>query len=223
MNSIKNNRYAALVDIFLKISNLLPSNKSKMLVVGAGKGFEVLALKKYFKDIVAIQPDCEDIIEEARPYVEEGSAAALQFPDEHFDVVYCYHVLEHIREYKKAIFEIRRVLKKDGLLYLGVPNKTRILAYIFSSEVSLKERIKWLLKDYKMKLIGRFKNYLGAHAGFTKEELIKILIPVFSSIEDKTDNYYLAKYKNNVLVRIISRSHFLKKFLWPSLYFICKK
>lgn len=223
MNSVKNNRYAIFADIFLEISNLLPSQDSKMLVIGPGQGLEVLALKNYFKDIIAIEPDYKNVSAEARPYVKKGSVTALEFPDESFDVVYCYHVLEHIREYKKAILEMSRVLKKGGLLYLGVPNKLRVVSYIFSSEVPLKNRVKWLLADYRMKLIGKFENCFGAHAGFTKEELKKILVPVFSTIENKTDAYYVFKYENNIGVKIIRRSQFLKKFLWPSLYFICKK
>jgi ubiquinone/menaquinone biosynthesis C-methylase UbiE len=216
-------RYETLADIFLKITKFFPSQNSKILIVGAGKGFEVLAFKNYFKNIVAVEPEYKDVIEEVKPYVREGNTIALEFANESFDAIYCYHVLEHIPEYKKAIFEISRVLKKGGLLYLGVPNKLRIIAYICLPDVPLKQRLRWLFADYKIKFIGKFENRFGAHAGFTKEELKHILMPAFFSVEDKTDAYYFSKYKNNILVKIIGRMQFLKEFLWPSLYFICKK
>jgi len=46
---------------------------------------------------------------------------ALDLPDEHFDCVICYHVLEHIDEEMKALSELRRVLKPDGWAIIQVP------------------------------------------------------------------------------------------------------
>jgi SAM-dependent methyltransferase len=45
----------------------------------------------------------------------------IDFPDESFDVVYCSHVLEHVPDDRKALAEIRRVLKPDGWAILLVP------------------------------------------------------------------------------------------------------
>jgi SAM-dependent methyltransferase len=45
----------------------------------------------------------------------------LPFPDRSFDCVYASHVLEHISDDRKALSEIRRVLKPGGLAILPVP------------------------------------------------------------------------------------------------------
>ena len=45
----------------------------------------------------------------------------LPFADAEFDVVCACHVLEHIKDDLKAISEIRRVLKPDGIAILAVP------------------------------------------------------------------------------------------------------
>jgi len=45
----------------------------------------------------------------------------IDFPDESFDIVIANHVLEHIPEYKIAIKEIYRVLKKGGFAILQTP------------------------------------------------------------------------------------------------------
>jgi SAM-dependent methyltransferase len=45
----------------------------------------------------------------------------LNFPNEHFDVIICNHVLEHIREDQKAMQEMSRVLKKGGWAILNTP------------------------------------------------------------------------------------------------------
>ena len=45
----------------------------------------------------------------------------IQYDDETFDVVYCSHVLEHVPDDRKAMRELRRVLKSDGWAVLLVP------------------------------------------------------------------------------------------------------
>jgi SAM-dependent methyltransferase len=45
----------------------------------------------------------------------------IPFPDDHFDVVICSHVLEHVPDDRKAMHELRRVLKPGGLAILLVP------------------------------------------------------------------------------------------------------
>lgn len=45
----------------------------------------------------------------------------IDCPDESFDIVYCSHVLEHVQDDRKAIAEIYRVLKKEGLAVILVP------------------------------------------------------------------------------------------------------
>jgi predicted SAM-dependent methyltransferase len=45
----------------------------------------------------------------------------LPFTDDSYDVVYASHVLEHIRDDKKAISEIRRILRPGGFAVLPVP------------------------------------------------------------------------------------------------------
>ena len=45
----------------------------------------------------------------------------IQYPDNSFDVIYCSHVLEHVPDDRKAMSELRRVLKADGWALILVP------------------------------------------------------------------------------------------------------
>lgn len=44
------------------------------------------------------------------------------FPDKYFDVVICYHVLEHLPDPIRTLNEIRRIIHPQGLLITAVPN-----------------------------------------------------------------------------------------------------
>jgi SAM-dependent methyltransferase len=46
---------------------------------------------------------------------------ALPFPSDAFDAIICFHVLEHIPDDRKAMKELRRVLRPDGVLFCHVP------------------------------------------------------------------------------------------------------
>ncbi|MEA2060761.1 MAG: class I SAM-dependent methyltransferase [Thermodesulfobacteriota bacterium] len=46
---------------------------------------------------------------------------SIQFPDNYFDVIYCSHVLQEVLDDYKALKEMRRVCRPEGLAVLQVP------------------------------------------------------------------------------------------------------
>lgn len=56
--------------------------------------------------------------------VDADLGAALPFADGVFDAVFCTEVLEHLRDPRRCLREIRRVLAPGGRLTLSVPNAT---------------------------------------------------------------------------------------------------
>lgn len=93
------------------------------------------------------------------------------FKDSAFDFIICFHVLEHIIDDIKAISEINRVLKPNGLAFISVPLRKRNLpTYIWTKEDINKQKNdkKWGLTDrYEghYRTYGRvdFTNLLKAH------------------------------------------------------------
>ena len=51
-----------------------------------------------------------------------GNVLNLPFKDGSFDLILCINVLEHIKDYKKALNEIKRVLKDNGTVIIVVVN-----------------------------------------------------------------------------------------------------
>lgn len=54
----------------------------------------------------------------------------MPFIDEHFDVIICTDVLEHVFDFFGSVNQILRVLKKDGTLILRVPYREDLSSYV---------------------------------------------------------------------------------------------
>ena len=123
----------------------------------------------------------------------------MQFLSETFDFIYCYHVLEHVENPEVVLNEISRTLKNTGFLFIGIPNKSRLLGY-FSSATTIKNKIRWNLVDLKHKVFRKFENRYGAHAGFTYREMKEILDVRFNNVENISHQYYLQLYPKHRII-----------------------
>lgn len=56
----------------------------------------------------------------------QGDARQLPFADSSFDAIVANHSLEHIEGLGEALVELRRVLRKGGMLYVAVPDAATI-------------------------------------------------------------------------------------------------
>lgn len=62
--------------------------------------------------------------------INQSSLDALPYPKECFDVVLCNQVIEHIPQNKKVLQELKRVIRTEGMLILGVPNEGCFLGWL---------------------------------------------------------------------------------------------
>lgn len=60
-----------------------------------------------------------------------GDLMDLEFPTSSFDAVTIWDVLEHVRNPKRTIEEIRRILKPEGYLFLSTPNGNSLQARLW--------------------------------------------------------------------------------------------
>ncbi len=149
-------------------------------------------------------------------------AISMEYRDNSFDFVYSHHCLEHTPDFKKVLQEIKRVLVPHGGYLIGTPNKNRVLGYINSEKTTFSNKILWNLNDYKMRLLGKFTNQSGAHAGFSSRELYYHLSTVFGNSEEISCDFYSRKYPSKLtIINFLERAK-LKNFLYPSVYFIGK-
>ena len=118
--------------------NLKTYNPHNILDVGSGDGSRTLIMAKYFniepRNIYGI--DCENkyIVETREIFNAEKidlERDLLPYEDESFDLITCNQVLEHLKNYRKAIDEVIRVSKKGGYIAFGIPNLAHLMNRIY--------------------------------------------------------------------------------------------
>jgi SAM-dependent methyltransferase len=78
------------------------------------------ALRMIFTSIPGVEYQSGDLFADLGP--ETLDVTDLSFPDASFDAVICNHVLEHVPDDRKAMRELRRVLRPGGWALLLVPD-----------------------------------------------------------------------------------------------------
>ena len=102
----------------------VPLSARSALDCGCGAGHLAHELLERRMDVVALDLDLEALQRTKRRYggpLIRGSALAIPLRSELFDVVVLSDLLEHIRDDKGALEEIRRVLRFEARLILTVP------------------------------------------------------------------------------------------------------
>jgi len=194
------------------------------LIVGCGTEREIHAISRNWPKLkfVGIDLELSELVIGTNYETKFGDVEKLDFGDSSFDFAYCFHVLEHVRAPERALEEIWRVLDTNRWLFIGTPNKSRVLGY-FSSGSSLREFINWNLNDLRMRINGNWSNEKGAHAGFTLTELENLLNVKFSEVYNVSDNYYFKLYHKYRFILKFLKFVRLFKYVYPSIYFIAKK
>lgn len=109
--------------------------------------------------------------------------------DETFDLIICYHILEHIVDDKKAMSELYRVLKKNGTVLIQTPFKEGEI-YEDYSIVTEKERLKHFGQEDHVRIysVKGLKERLQ-HSGFF------VNVKIFEK-----DNYYGFSQGEKILI-----------------------
>jgi ubiquinone/menaquinone biosynthesis C-methylase UbiE len=207
-----------LANILLKYNIIKPA---RVLVVGCGSGKEAAVIARHLGTKVIGIDIVSNFDEEASKvaHLQEGDATCMEFDDSSFDFVYSFHALEHIPNYRAALCEIRRVLKPGGGYLIGTPNRTRLIGYLGSRQATISDKIRWNLMDWLAKIRGRFRNELGAHAGYSLEELNRELMQVFTTVIDVTPEYYIRIYSSQkFLVSALLKTK-IYRWVFPAIYF----
>lgn len=100
------------------------STKGKLLDIGCATGHFLYLMKKKGWETYGIEPDkkTRDSAIEAYKLNVFTEEELDTFEKEFFDVITMWHVLEHVSQLNKRIAQLKRLLKKDGVIFIAVPN-----------------------------------------------------------------------------------------------------
>ncbi len=177
----------------LKLINSFGTDQKTLLDIGAGTGDFINFCKKNNWNVVGVEPSNKaKEIASTKELVLLSSIEEIK--EEKYDVITMWHVLEHVPNLNDYIKALKKLLKKDGVLVIAVPN----------------------FKSYDA---NHYKNFWAAYDvprhiwHFSRKSISKLFSEVNMRVEKilpmKFDSYYVSilseKYKNE-------KNNFVKAF-----------
>ena len=147
-------RTRSIIKTLLKNKRINPGLKSNLIALDSNKNIKILLVNqisnsKLLQDLINEKFYCISTF--FNPGLSFGikknssqneDILDLTFESNYFDIVIHSDVLEHVRDWEKALLESTRVLKKGGMLYFTTPINTNIAFttkkfYIKDDEIEL--------------------------------------------------------------------------------------
>jgi ubiquinone/menaquinone biosynthesis C-methylase UbiE len=149
---------------------------------------------RYIKDLVSVSN------------IEKGFAEDLPFEHQKFDVVFSSHVLEHVEDEILSLQEMKRVLKTNGILIIGMPTASMAWIHLFSTVIFTTH-----LKVYEF-----FRNILS-------RKILKNFIRIFrvkSHSYPRANSvwYDINHYKVKNWKKTVEKEFVIEKTILPCLY-----
>lgn len=182
---------ALMIEAFLIEATGEPISGKKILDIGSGNG----EISEYFAyNNTQYSVDVQDLRRNKKSKANFFlvTSEKLPFEENFFDIVISSHVIEHVSDQAEHLKEIHRVLKPNGIGYIGTPNKTSPImeghvgndkVLHFKEMTSLFSSHGFMPEPLSVKLMKQpFKYHCEIKAGrFFPGWVLKLLQPLFPS------------------------------------------
>jgi ubiquinone/menaquinone biosynthesis C-methylase UbiE len=204
--------------IELKTLLKLVNFKNKIVLdVGAGTGRLDIPISKIAQRVCAIEPQ-EEMLEYMKDKIgkiglkniefKKASAEDIPYPNDSFNVVLCTWVMSHLKDSEKSFYEMKRVLKRNGILLIiehAGNDDYEKLSLIENPECKgryekRRESIMKQLKDFqniKTKIIDSYIEFPN----------LKIATKVINELKGSKASKYV---KENRMLRILNKMLFVR-------------
>lgn len=111
----------------------------RILDIGCGPGFFLSAIADTWERY-GVEPSLQAAEHARMNYginITTGKLEDTHYSDGYFDVVYLYHVIEHLPDPRSILKEINRIMKRGGILIVGTPNIDSFCAKRFKQNFRL--------------------------------------------------------------------------------------
>ena len=191
--------------------NLTKKTGLKILDIGCGTGLTMNFLAPY-GEVTGLDVS-EDALEFCRQRglnnVTLGSADELPFDDNTFDLVFALDVLEHVENDYKAVQEIERVCKPNGLVLATVPAHQWL--WTGFDRYNLHQRrysSREFLNNFKKAKLSKIRFSYFNFFLFPVIAIIRILKKIFSGAERRGESYSdfkkHSKFTNSFFTKLFS-------------------
>lgn len=118
---------------------LKPNSKNiKVLEIGCGNGFFLEELiDNGINKVYGLEPGMSSVKKARKDIVNNIKIDVLKkdnFPKESFDVICCFHTLDHIVDINMFLKEVRNLLKKNGKIFFVVHNTDGLSVKLFGQK-----------------------------------------------------------------------------------------
>ncbi|MFA6598347.1 MAG: class I SAM-dependent methyltransferase [Ignavibacteriaceae bacterium] len=118
-------REKELNERFLRLNQKSKNRIRTFLDVGCGEGNTLSKAQHYGWEAwgVDVADNRSKEAKDKNIQFKRSTLVNANFPADYFDCIYCDSVLEHVLNPVEYLKEIHRILKKGGVVYIGVPNE----------------------------------------------------------------------------------------------------
>ncbi len=131
-------------NIFLKRFDLIrphfaKTSRCKVLDIGCSNGVFLDIYKEHGWQTFGVEPSASGLVAEKKGHkITKAYFEKSHFSENYFDLVIMNHTLEHVKDADLVLKKIYQILKKDGILYIDVPNAGGFGAKIMGDKWPLK-------------------------------------------------------------------------------------
>ncbi len=137
-SGLVNSLYHSIRKFTLLLKRKLIQNQTQLksgtiLDIGCGTGAFLNTMKEAGWKITGLEPDDRAIAKAKSLYQiqPQSSSELFNMSEQQFDAITMWHVLEHVHQLNEYFFQIRKILKDNGTLFIAVPNYTSFDAYFY--------------------------------------------------------------------------------------------
>jgi 2-polyprenyl-3-methyl-5-hydroxy-6-metoxy-1,4-benzoquinol methylase len=133
---------------------------SNLLDIGSGSGQFLYEMKKFNMNVAGVEPGNLDKAgnKKYNLNIKNSDLISAKYQENFFDIITMNHVLEHLNNPNEVLLKINRIMKKKGVLIIGIPNTNSISKKIFDKN--------WLALDVPRHLF----NYSDKNIKFLLEK-----------------------------------------------------
>ena len=212
-----------------ELDPVLNRPSGRVLIAGCGAGHEAALIQRLLDaevDAVDVEDELQDGFRNWPGLTyQTASVCDLPFQDGWFDAVFYHHVIEHVDDPVASLAELSRVLKPGGWIFVGTPNRHRLISSVGAHkqtqwDPTWQNKLNDNINDWTARLRGRFRNEYGAHAGFSRRELSRLLKADFGEQRWMTRQYLQYKYSGHRFATAVSlmAARPFREFSAPSIY-----